>query len=378
MKRFLTRLSIFLAIVLVIYNLWSELGRAEEKKTGCNKTPVMKTRFPEITIGADSGKGNIIGIQPYFTPQAYATALNFKITLTLYLQQLQKEKLLSPKTILVFPEYTGSWLVAVNEKQDIYDDSSLHCAMKTIIRSNLFKFGFHYLQAPKETDKTSFALFCMKRKKMAEIYQDVFGELAKTFGVTIVAGSVILPGPSLAKNGKLITGSNILYNTVAVFDTGGNILLPLIRQPYPLAAGLTGSGDKSVSPLFSTPAGKLAILPGAASGNPDAYSRFAGQADIIAIPSLGGSGSILLSGREKDNSPGVKRNRFENINESEPGGAMRLNAVKAGIHNGMNVFSSGDIWDLRPDGRVLALKNDSLLSFAASPGRGRMVNLWLP
>jgi len=56
--------------------------------------------------------------------------------------------------------------------------------------------------------------------------------------------------------------------------------------------------------------------------------------------------------------------------------AMAKRAPAAGIHNGMNVFFTGALWDMKPEGRVLTLQNDSLIISSPSIKKGRITNLW--
>lgn len=44
-------------------------------------------------------------------------------------------------------------------------------------------------------DRRSDAHLRMKAEQMASDYQQLFGGLAKEFGVTLVAGSIVLPAP---------------------------------------------------------------------------------------------------------------------------------------------------------------------------------------
>ena len=86
MKKWFLRIGIFLAVVLVVYNIWAMMNRAKEKGTGWSKLPEFKTRFDYIEDGIDSGKGNVIGIQPYLTALNYSTAFNFEISLRFYFE----------------------------------------------------------------------------------------------------------------------------------------------------------------------------------------------------------------------------------------------------------------------------------------------------
>ncbi len=117
MKKFFIRIGIIIAVVFTSYFIWSYTGRAKEKETGWSKMPELKPRFEYVEAGVDSGKGNIIGIQPYLTAVNYSTAFNFETSLRFYFDQLKRENKLTDKSIVVLPEYIGTWLVAANEKE---------------------------------------------------------------------------------------------------------------------------------------------------------------------------------------------------------------------------------------------------------------------
>ncbi|MBC7628624.1 hypothetical protein, partial [Ferruginibacter sp.] len=58
--------------------------------------------------------------------------------------------------------------------------------------------------------------------------------------------------------------------------------------------------------------------------------------------------------------------------------SMGRRAPQSSIHYGMNVFFTGRLWDLNPEGRVLVLNNDSLTVLSPAVKQGRVVNLYLP
>ena len=56
---------------------------------------------------------------------------------------------------------------------------------------------------------------------------------------------------------------------------------------------------------------------------------------------------------------------------------MGKRAVQANIHEGLNVFFTGSLWEMQPQGRVLLLQNDSTTVLPPAVGKGRIVCLWL-
>ncbi|MEJ8841046.1 carbon-nitrogen hydrolase family protein [Lacibacter sp. H375] len=385
MKKFFIRIAIIIAVLLSAYFIWSFTGRAKEKETGWSKLPELKARFEYVEVGIDSGKGNIIGIQPYLTATSYSTAFNFEISLRFYFEQLKRENKLNDKSIVVLPEYIGTWLVAANEKETIYKQEKIEKAMTTMVRSNLFSFLYGYLKSP-AADKSKYAIFHLKAAKMAKQYQQVFSTLAKEYKCTIVAGSIALPDASINSNGDLqIKQGAPVYNTSVVFGNDGKILSPLIKKMFPIddEQGFTAAADTSQQSVITTKAEKMAVLICADSWYPQAYSNLTNKADFIVVPSLGGKDSVWLAAWNGYNGfkvpVDVDTTDYKKISEGDAWLKYSMNkrAVLANIHQGMNVFFTGSLWDMKAEGRVLILQNDSTTVLPASVGKGRIVNLYL-
>jgi hypothetical protein len=385
MKKFFIRIAIIIAVLLSAYFIWSFTGRAKEKETGWSKLPEFKARFEYVEAGIDSGKGNIIGIQPYLTATSYSTAFNFEVSLRFYFEQLKRENKLNDKSIVVLPEYIGTWLVAANEKETIYKQETIKKAMTTMVRSNLFIFLYGYLKSP-ANDKSKYAIFHLKAEKMAKQYQQVFSTLAKEYMCTIVAGSIALPDASINSNGDLQTQQGApIYNTSVVFGNDGKILPPLIKKMFPIddEQGFTAAADTSQQSVITTKAGKMAVLICADSWYPQAYSNLTNKADFIVVPSLGGKDSVWLTAWKGYNGfkapADVDTTDYNKISEGDAWLKYSMNkrAVQANIHQGMNVFFTGSLWDMKAEGRVLILQNDSTTILPASVGKGRIVNLYL-
>ena len=63
-------------------------------------------------LGMDSGRGNLLGIQAWMETADYASETEFYSRLSGYLDAARHKGWLNPRTIAVFPEYIGTWLVA--------------------------------------------------------------------------------------------------------------------------------------------------------------------------------------------------------------------------------------------------------------------------
>jgi len=381
MKKFFKLLAIFVLIILAAYNIWANMGRTKEGRAG----NIPKTDFNYVEFGTDSGKGNIIGIQPFLTPDNYSTASNFKASFQVYFEYLKKQNKLTGKSVIVLPEYIGTWLVAAGEKENIYKLGAMNDAMTTLVSSNIFKFISSYYNAPAK-DKTKYALFSMKGKQMADMYEQTFSALAKQYNCVIVAGSIALPGAFINTEGHLETKSKgEIFNTAAVFGNDGKIMPPLVKKIFPVddEQVFSGCGKEDQTPLYSTNAGKMALLICADSWFPKAYQTVTGKADFIVVPSLGGVDSIWnapWNGYNGFKAPAdVDTTLYKKITEGEAWikYSMGKRAPQSKIHYGMNVFFTGSIWDLKPEGRVLVLAEDSLTVLEPSIGKGRIVNLYM-
>lgn len=365
------------------YFIWSENDRVID----------TENIFPRYVIGnieqlgKNNGKGNVIVLSPYLHTTDFSSQPAFYNMMHYYFSFAERKKLLNDSTIIVLPEYIGSWLVTANEKRSIYADTSLEDGMQTLVLSNLFKFGKSYLLADSK-DKTKEALFKMKADKMLDIYQTTFSKLAKQFHVTIVAGSVVLPKPSV-KYGKIeIDKSGKLYNISAVFDTGGNVLSPLTMKIFPIEEEktFTCSADKNAEiPVYKTVAGNLAVLICADSWYPENYKSIENKnLSILAVPSfVSGTDSWIKRWKGYNGAvtpADVDKTDVGEITEYEAWKkyAMLGRIQKTGISTGVNVFLRGELWNLGTDGHTLIWRSNTAQEPAAPNDKtGSLINVWL-
>ena len=210
MKKILIWSAIILGSALVIYNIWAYAYRATEKKSGWVNYPrAGRMRFREYSVGKDSGKGNIIAIQPYVTPKNYSTGFNFLVTLRLYMEQIRRDSLIKKNTVVVFPEHIGTPLFACNEKESIYTKSTMKSALNTMVYSNFFTWAPLYISTDSVDKKMVHSILSMKSVRMAELYNECFSALAKEFNVTIIGGSIVLPEPYINDSAQLKSGKGI-------------------------------------------------------------------------------------------------------------------------------------------------------------------------
>ncbi len=336
-------------------------------------------------VGQNTGKGNLLGLQPWMNPTDYAIVYYLELKLWNYLKEAQQKGWLIPrKTILVLPEYFGTWLVVEQQRYEVYQSRSIQDAMKTIVLSNLSILTNSYWNAPDGTsDKLRYAVFANAGEQMARSYTRIFSDLAKTHQITIVAGSILLPNPRV-ENGQVVAGEGPLYNVTAVFRPDGKADPQLVRKLYPINDELpfVSSANPNDLPVFDTPVGKLGVLVCADAWHRPAYAALRKKgATLLAVPSYSagdGCWAKPWGGYSGTPTPASAKADVGKLTEGQAwlkyamGGRAK---PEAGITKGLNVFLRGNLWDLGSDGTTVVL-NDSL--HVTKPVKGASLTcLWL-
>ena len=336
-------------------------------------------------FGNNNAHGNLLGIEPYMTPQDYFSSESFYKKLNSYLLTAQREQWLNAKTIVVFPEYLGSWLVLAGEPEKIYQSTSLESAERALALHHLLNFIIHFI-ASSEKGKAEAAFFRMKSKQMAEIYQHVFSRLSREYEVTIVAGSIVLPAPQIS-NGRLISSEGPLFNSSMVYQPDGTPHLLMIRKVFPTNQELPFTQPASINsiPAFDTPVGRLGVLICADSWYPQAYVPLRDQKiDLLAVPSYDVFGmenwNRTWPGYNGGEMPtDVNVNDVNRIKESEAwykyslAGRIRSSGAKQGI----NVFLRGRLWDQDFGGWPATVVAGDDVFVEEQTSQAAMFNLWL-
>lgn len=367
-----------LVILLVSYGLWTSKRHVGHYLTDLRIQVV-------INDGQPADRGNLLGIQPELFPSDYSSTKRLHRKLAAYLQQARDHGLINDKTIVVLPEHVGTWLFAMDEKSQFYQATTIEEAMNWLAFSNPLLFLDALLHARGES-RLDDAHLRMKARSMAEDYQNVFGGLAREFGVTLVAGSIVLPSPEV-QDGQLHVGTGALYNSSVVFGRDGLPIGQPQRQLFPswYQRGYIRSGKDAPLNVIDTPAGRLATLIGIDSWYSDNYVRLnAAGAELIAIPAfVAGSGSWSQPWRN-DKHEGLDLGPNP-LTEGEAWRRLTLTPIskaKAGI----SVFMRGQFWDqgsaghsfASRGGQSVAEQSVSAAPKGAKPGHGaRLINLWL-
>lgn len=341
-------------------------------------------RLDEIfTQGEDAGRGNLLGIQPWMVTGDYAGEAAFHDRLAGYFQAAAARGWLGPRTVVVLPEYLGTWLVVAGETPAVLTAPTIQAAMRPLVLRHAGKVTLAMLRA-RARDRLTAAVFQVKAAEMARIYQAVFSRLAARFGVTVVAGSILLPDPSVAA-GQILPGAGPLYNTSFVFHADGQVDLRCTRKAFPILSELPFVAPARVEdlPVYDTPAGRLGVLVCADAWFPAAYQRLAAQGmHLLAVPSAANHGNAWeapWAGYSGWPVPAdVDSGDIGRLTERQAWAkyAMAGRIAGSGAAVGMNVFLYGDLWDLAFDAGQWRLSQGETAVEGQCRGAA-LVNAWL-
>ncbi|GGK31425.1 Carbon-nitrogen hydrolase [Pseudomonas koreensis] len=335
-----------------------------------------------VDQGTPGDRGNLLGIQPELFPTDYQSPQRLHRKLAAYLQQAQDQGLLNEKTVVVLPEHVGTWLMISGEKDELYQAPTLAEAMNWLAASNPLLFARAWLTAKGE-NRLDDAHLRMKSKAMAKDYQALFGGLAKEFHVTLVAGSIVLPEPSV-RDGQLKPGSGALFNSSVVFGRDGVPLGQPQRQMHPIfeQRDVIESEDEHAITVVDTPAGRLGVLIGSDSWYPDNYRQLDELgAQLVAVPAFvvgHGAWNQPWGGYKGSNTPGSISLKPGEISEGQAWHRLTLTAQPPSSRAlaGMSVFLRGQFWDKPSSGQSFLSSNGQ--QFADGEARGaRLLNIWL-
>ena len=337
-----------------------------------------------VELGRDFGRGNILGIEPFISAADYASARAMQSRLDGYISEAKGRGWLGEKTIIVLPEYFGTWLVLADEPKSIFQTDRLAVAEQRLVTHHIFGF-LRQLFNTKEKGKLEAAVFRLKADVMAKAYDSVLSNTARRHRVTIVGGSTVLPQPEV-RDGKLCAGNGPLFGVTPVYNPEGYAYPDLVLKVYPTTEELpfmTPASSKDL-PAFDTPAGRLGILICADSWFPDCYTRLDEMnVDVIAVPSNGGdplAWDQAWEGYSGWNMPNdVDAGDVGKLTE---GAAWRKYALAGRIgmtkaRCGVNIFIRGQLLDMAGGGgHTTIVKNGEVLRDRSLTGAS-LVNLWL-
>ncbi|TGL18610.1 carbon-nitrogen hydrolase family protein [Leptospira levettii] len=313
-----------------------------------------------IQIEGKVKRGTVIGLEPFLNKYSYATEESFYSSLKEYFQKAKvEETIYVDRSIVVLPEYIGTWLVVTAEDKSIFEKTTIAEAMEELVKQNLGSFLWHYLFSNSfSKDHLKETLFRMKAWQMADRYQRIFSRLALEYRVAIVAGSIVLPHPKVVE-GKITPTDGPLENVSFYFHPDGRVDEQIVRKLFPIEEEkqFLVEGTLSQNPTYRTPIGKLYTMICADSWFPEVYQELENsEAEILAVPSFvapSDAWQTKWNGYNGYANPkDVTTKDIGSITEKTAWkkyamlGRLKVPSVKLGI----NVFFRGEIWDMTAGG----------------------------
>lgn len=334
-------------------------------------------------------RGTLIGIEPVLSKYSYATEENLYQALDPYFRHAQdNDALFADRSVVVLPEYIGTWLIATGEDRSIFEAETIDEAMQSLVIRNAGSFARQYLFATTySSDALKETLFRMKAESMAERYQSVFSRLAKEYRVSIVAGSIVLPHPEV-KQGRIVITDGPLENVSFYFKSDGSVDDRIIRKGFPIAEEKAFLKEAKINenPSIDTPIGRLYTMICADSWFPDSYSELnRSGAELLAVPSMvtpDDAWTQKWKGYSGYANPAdVDTNDIERITERAAWEKYsitgRLKSTK--VRGAVNVFFRGRLWNMTAGGdAILSLNGRTVANQAGSEeNEGRIYALHL-
>ena len=363
-------LVLALAVFWLGFRLWPVASPSPEPRMAA---------IDELGVRSDR---NLIGVSPVMTALDYRNAASLRAKLGAYLEEARRYGKLTPQTIVVFPEHIGTWLAAAGAPAAAYAAPNVDGALAALAAADPISFLAAYFRSS-EKERAAAAIFRLRTQAMARDYQDVFSGLARDYGVTIVAGSIVLENPRV-EDGRVVAGSGPLYNASAVFGPDGRAASALVLKvhPIPSESGFLAEGAAKGVSAFDTPAGRLGVLICADSWHPELYRVLREEgAEVLAVPAFLQPDGVWMAPWRGYVTPApddIDPRDAGRLTEGEAWRkySMAARAPAAGIRNGVTPFLRGDLWDLGDDGRTIALGDGALLIGSETDGATITV-VWL-
>lgn len=337
-------------------------------------------------LGEDDGIGNVVAIQAWMDPSAYASETNFDGRLREFMEGAQARGWLNDKTIVVLPEHIATWLIVVNEANSVYTADTAEQALKRMVPGNLARFLELQQDAPAE-DPYQYALFALKAEEIADIWLRVAQGIAMDYKVTLVAGSAWLPGPVLVDNRISVREGEPMRNVSFTVDRHGQILGDLVLKAFPSSGEQDLVEPGATADIGTTPTavGEVAVLLDEDAWYPDAWAKVKGKKPVVAINPYWinpvGAWHDLWGGYSGYDAPrGVSReDEMEMIYADAvlEYGMPARQFSEGVVREGVMVPLRGELWDLGTDGPIVGVyrKEATVGPLVNAPV---LLNLWLP
>lgn len=111
-------------IFLILITLFAAYAGWAERRPVGHYLSDLRSQV-SVVQGQPGERGNLLAVQPeLFTPD-YQSAERLQLKFHAYLENARRQGLLNERTVVVFPEHVGTWLVASGEKPEVYAAAAL-------------------------------------------------------------------------------------------------------------------------------------------------------------------------------------------------------------------------------------------------------------
>ncbi|MDP2343354.1 MAG: carbon-nitrogen hydrolase family protein [Deltaproteobacteria bacterium] len=328
----------------------------------CTCAPIPEADpIPDIVVDerGDGDGPRLLSVQAFLQPADYATRARFEARLRGFLDEAADREMLNERTVVVLPEYTGSWLVAEGEGAGVYEQPELGGAMTDLAMAHLPGFLWRSWTAGVD-DGDAFAAFSEKSERMAALYDDVMGTLAQEFAITLVGGSIILPDARIEDGVVVVTAGEPLQNVSVVYDASGDAIA-ISRKVFPTKdeQGFVSAAEPADIAVVDTPAGRLGVLVCADAWFPESYERLQAEgAELLAVPTFHSGDDMWgkdwngYSGHQEPDD--VDDDDIGTLTEATAWDKYALagRAAAAGIKGAVSAPLRGSLWDMGDDGQA--------------------------
>ncbi len=139
-------------IFLILITLFAAYAGWAERRPVGHYLSDLRSQV-SVVQGQPGERGNLLAVQPeLFTPD-YQSAERLQLKFHAYLENARRQGLLNERTVVVFPEHVGTWLVASGEKPEVYAAADWPTAMDWMAASNPLKVARGWITARGPTEQ---------------------------------------------------------------------------------------------------------------------------------------------------------------------------------------------------------------------------------
>lgn len=280
---------------------------------------------------------NLIAVQPEMTLENYQSASSFRQKIMGLCEEAVSGLPRAP-TLMAFPELIGfPLLLGLQTNGGNLVQSIKKVLMRSWSEILLGAFQHRYLGLS--------LIYLPSSLEAYGVYTSAFREAARTFEVTIVAGSSLLPYITHEPSLGLHIANPRVYNTSFVFSPRGQLLGQ--SQKVHLTPGLESRmginrGRLQDLQLIHTPVGKLAVAICLDAFHDTVIGHFDGLgAEIIVQPSANNASWTRAWPKDPNLTEGEAWFRY---------GLLKTLSAAQHLRYGVNPMLVGDLWDLRFEG----------------------------